>query len=76
MTRDWHDRSSYLILLSVENEDALLDWADVVHHAGVPHSIMVEPDLGGEHTSIAVAPSVLGERFSSLPLLGRELAVS
>lgn len=78
--KKWHDESSYLILLTVPNEEELLAWADRVADAGVPHSVMVEPDLaddpGGWHTSMAVAPSEFNINFSSLPLLGKEVAMT
>lgn len=74
--KDWHERSSYLILLNVPDEHALLEIADELTAAGVPHTVMREPDIGNEATSIAVAPSPFNARFSSLPLQGRELAMS
>lgn len=76
LMRDWHERSSYLILLNVPDELTLLEIADELTAAGVPHTVMHEPDIGNEATSIAVAPSPHNVKFSSLPLLGRELAVS
>lgn len=74
--REWHEQSSYLILLNVPDEDALLDIANELEHAGIPHTVMCEPDIGDEATSIAVAPSPFNVRFSELPLQGRELAVT
>lgn len=75
--RRWHEDSSYLILLSTPNEDTLLDLANLPHFADVPYALVVEPDLGNEHTSLAVAPNANNGRwFSTLPLLGKELAVT
>lgn len=73
VTAKWHDESSYLIVLGVPDEDTLLDYADLAHFEGVPYTMMVEPDLGNQHTSLAVAPSHLWQKFSALPLLGKEL---
>lgn len=78
-TRSWYSGSNYLILVSVPDEDSLLEWADLVYREGVPYSLVTEPDLPngvndvGQHTSLAVNPSHLGDRFSSLPLLGKEV---
>lgn len=76
LTQKWHDDSSYLILLNVPDEEALLDIAGELHAAGVPFSIMYEPDIGNQATAIAVAPSPFNVRFSNLPLLGKELVMS
>jgi hypothetical protein len=72
--RAWHARSNCLVLLSVPDELTLLAWRDTAVAAGVPTSTMVEPDLGHEHTAVAVAPSSLA-LFSTLPLHGREPAM-
>lgn len=72
----WHADSGYLILLAVPDEPALLEWADRVTGAGIGHALMREPDLDGQATALAVAPSPVGSLFSSLPLLGREVAVT
>lgn len=77
--RQWHDGSSCLVLLSVENRDHLLEVLDVVHAAQAPHAAFVEPDVGNEHTAFAVLPSAKpGSRLmgllASLPLQGEEVA--
>lgn len=80
ITLDWFSRSNYLILLSVPDEDTLLGYADLTAYAGVPYTLINEPDLHGlspgegGHTAMAIAPSQIGSRLSSLPLLGREVA--
>lgn len=73
--RQWHDQSGYLILLSVPDEDQLLELMDVVAAAGAPHAYMTEPDIGNEHTAVAVAPHPINATFGHLPLQGRELAM-
>lgn len=74
--RKWHEDSSYLILLSVPDEDTLLAWAEACTAAGVETALMIEPDLGDEATALAVGPSELGPSFSSLPLHGKEVAMA
>ena len=59
------------------NEDELLSWLDRVAYSGIPYTVVTEPDIGGEHTAFAVAPSDIGhEIFASLPLHGREVVVT
>lgn len=70
--RLWHEGSNCLVLLTVPNEDALLDELDVICLADVPYTAVTEPDIGNEHTAVAVAPSGFGrQRFSTLPLMGK-----
>lgn len=64
------------MVLGVPDEDTLLDYADLAHFADVPYAIMKEPDLSGEFTSLAIAPSHLWTKLSDLPLLGKELALA
>lgn len=70
----WYSGSNYLILLSVPDEDALLEIADQFASSGVKCSLVREPDFGDEATALALAPSHLSAMLSSLPLLGREVA--
>jgi len=75
-TGRWHDESSYLILLSVPDEDALFQYADRFTALGVPCSMMREPDIGNQATAVAIGPSPHWRLLSDLPLLGREVAVA
>lgn len=61
------------MLLSVPDEDILLDVADVAYYSGAQYTLFVEPDLDNEHTAMAVLPSPeLKSILSRLPLLFRE----
>lgn len=71
-TAKWHEESSYLICLGVENEDELIEWALRLSTLGFECSLMREPDIGNQATSLAIAPSPHWKLFSQLPLLGRE----
>lgn len=76
-TRAWFDDSSYLVLLGVEDEAALREWADRLEAKGCSFALWREPDLDNELTAVAVAPSPVAERtLSSLPLLLREVAMA
>ena len=73
--RTWNKNSTYLILLSVSSYDELLDVLDIIVDSGAPHAVMIEPDLGHEHTAVAVGPHPVNAQFSHLPLQGKELAM-
>lgn len=72
----WHDESSYLIILGVPNEDALFECADKFSAFGVSCSLVREPDLDGQATSLAIGPSGHWRLLSNLPLLGREVVTA
>lgn len=79
MTREWHDASSYLILLSVTDEAEVRSWSHKFMEEGIPFQQFNEPDLGGEATAVACGPLSVeqGQRlFSSLPLQGKELSMT
>jgi peptidyl-tRNA hydrolase len=70
----WFEESSYLVLLGVQSEAELQLWKDRLEDRGCVLTAWHEPDLDGELTSVAVAPSLAAERcLSSLPLLLREV---
>ncbi len=74
LTRRWFDESNYLILVSVPNEEVLLDHAATI---GVPNAVIREPDLNNEATAVAVGPSETAWRaLAQLPLAFREVAMS
>jgi len=75
VVEDWLKDSSTIVLLSVDSEDQLLEWADVCHKERVTYLLVREPDLGDEHTALIVPPSHVGPRFSELPLQGEVVVV-
>lgn len=76
ITEVWHKESNFLVILTVENEDALLDLLDHVCDRGIKHVTFVEPDLDSEHTAVALEPSVDAEKLvANLPLALREEAL-
>lgn len=63
----WYTGSNTLALLSVENEEELLDLAERVRQSGLAVSVWREPDLDNAATAIAIDPD--GRRFvRNLPL--------
>lgn len=75
ITEVWHTESNFLVILTVEDEDALLDLMDHVRERQIKHVVFIEPDLNHEHTAIALEPSLDAEKLvANLPLALREEA--
>jgi hypothetical protein len=75
LTKEWHTESNFLVILAVENEDALLDLLDVLHGRDMRYTYVNEPDLDNEHTAVAIEPSPEAEKLlANLPLALREEA--
>jgi peptidyl-tRNA hydrolase len=75
LTSEWSNVSNYLVVLSVPDEDALLDLLDQVCDLGLIYEAFVEPDLNNEHTAVAIYPSEATSRLlANLPLALREEA--
>jgi peptidyl-tRNA hydrolase len=67
ITRQWHERSSNLVVLQVPSEEALKHLADRVKAARHRCAVFREPDLDDTVTAVAIEPA--GCRMvSSLPL--------
>lgn len=69
MVRAWHEASNNLVLVTVENEDALLDLLDECHDARLTYTYCCEPDLNDAHTALALISSEKARRLTcDLPL--------
>jgi peptidyl-tRNA hydrolase len=74
--KKWHEESNYVVVVSVPDEDELLDLADVAFYKDVPVHVFCEPDIGDEHTALAMAPGPEAASIcGSLPLAMREVSV-
>lgn len=67
-----------VVVLSVPNEEWLLDIADRLHYAEIPYKLIIEPDLptnenspldGGQGTAIGIVPT--RDRKKIAKVLGR-----
>ena len=67
--QDWNAQSNNLVVLRVDTEADLLDWADRLHQGGIEHTLFTEPDLGGQVTAIGVVPTTT-RMLTGLPLAG------
>ena len=68
--KEWFFNSNYLIFLSVENENDLLDFTERLSQDGIPFSKFIEPDLNNQLTAIAFLSSDKTKKLTHhLPLL-------
>ncbi len=73
----WLLRSNFLVIVSVPNEDALLDLISEAHRRGIAHVGVREPDINEEATAMCLAPGVLAQKLcASLPLALRDVAMA
>lgn len=76
MTREWHTESNFLVILTVEDEDALHELTAEAFRRGMTFTRFVEPDLNDEMTALALEPSPDAEKLvANLPLALREEAL-
>lgn len=69
ISQSWFEQSNYLGLLSVANENELLDLIKQAKDNNVAHSIFREPDIDNQITAIALAPGSITKKLCSrLPL--------
>ncbi|QAX94204.1 peptidyl tRNA hydrolase [Mycobacterium phage Adlitam] len=55
--RSWRHRSNFLVVVSVPDEEALLALAsEAAIGKGLCTTLVCEPDLGDEHTALAIQP--------------------
>jgi peptidyl-tRNA hydrolase len=52
----WYTESNFLVVVSLADEDALMDLADQAKELGVRYSITQEPDYGEAWTAVALEP--------------------
>lgn len=57
LTREWHDISETLVLLSLKDEDELYALVKRFSSEGYLYQCFREPDLSGTLTAVAVEPS-------------------
>lgn len=73
----WITDSNYLVIVSVPDEDALLDLISAAARKGIGHVAVREPDINDEVTACVFTPGEAARRFcSSLPLALRDTSIS
>lgn len=57
---DWYENSNYIALLSVEDEQKLVELAEKALRKGIRFSVFREPDIDNEVTAIVMEPRAKG----------------
>lgn len=66
---EWYYNSNYLALLSVKDENALINLIKQAEIKNIKHSIFKEPDINDEIGSIVLEPGDITKKLcSNLPL--------
>ena len=69
----WHKSSNYLAILTVKDEQALIDLIVKASLRGIKYTVFSEPDLNNQITAVALEASSASKKLcSSCPLLGKE----
>ena len=72
---EWHNSSNYLAILTVKDEQELIDLMVKVSLRSIKYTIFREPDLNNQITAVALEASNETRKVtSSLPLLGKEVS--
>lgn len=75
IVQKWHTESNFLIIVTVEDEDALRSLLDEATQRGILTTSFIEPDLDSEMTAIVLEPTLEARRLvANLPLALREEA--
>lgn len=70
IANEWYNNSEYLVELSIENQEKLLELTEKLRWKGISFSEFREPDMDNELTSIALEPTEKARRVvSSMPLM-------
>jgi peptidyl-tRNA hydrolase len=77
LTAPWMRDSQYVVLVTVPDESALEDLCFRASYQHLAHERWHEPDLNGQLTAVALAPSAGARKLcANLPCLGRTMAMS
>lgn len=73
--REWVEKSNYIVILSVDNEEQLKEITNKLIGKDIEFSKFTESDLDDQLTAIAISAVYsddINRMFSSLPLAGKE----
>lgn len=65
LTKEWHDKSNYIVILAVDNEDQLVSIIQKASSKGILHTYFREPDLDNAITAVVLEPSLDSRKLSS-----------
>jgi peptidyl-tRNA hydrolase len=73
IAKEWYNKSEYLVELSIENQEKLLELTEKLRWKDISFSEFREPDMDNELTSIALEPTEKARKVvSSMPLMLKE----
>ena len=73
ISKEWNEKSQYLIMLSVSSMNDLDHLMEKLRKKNILFSIFKEPDLNNEITAIALEPTKLSQKIcSNIPLMFKE----
>jgi peptidyl-tRNA hydrolase len=77
VVKPWLLKSNFLVIVSVPNEDALLDLIKEAASRGITRTAVREPDIDDEATAVALAPGAAARKLcANLPLALKEPAMT
>lgn len=65
LTREWRDKSNYIVMLAVDNEDELISIIRKAQARGIRYAQFNEPDLEDAITAVVLEPGLDSRRLSS-----------
>ena len=65
LAREWHERSNYLVILSVPSESELQQVVQTLTDRNLLFQPFHEPDIDNQLTAVAIEPSERAKRFCS-----------
>lgn len=73
----WLLRSNFLVIVTVPDENALMDLISEAHRRGIMHTGVREPDIDDELTAVAFTPGRAAQKLcANLPLALRERSLA
>lgn len=75
MTEAWHRDSNYVVVLSVPDEESLLQYFNRIPEA-TARALVIEPDMDDASTAFAALGADAGRILSNLPLAGKDFAMT
>jgi len=76
LIKEWHSQSNYLVIVAVQDENALIELCRKARTHGLIHNRIREPDYNDELTALALEPGDAARRLcSQYPLALREKAM-
>jgi peptidyl-tRNA hydrolase len=77
LVRPWLIQSNFLVVVSVPDEDYLLDLITEASQRGITRVAVREPDIDNEATAVALAPGKAAQKLcAELPLALKQVTMT